>query len=106
MEPSALKSVPASDAEADEEEEVNTAKESTVTDYNLSPSDETETGSKMTRDPLDWFGILIPPALRTSQGNFKDAVSGLLPALASISKEMREVEIEVRRARKRLRKAV
>ncbi len=75
-------------------------------DGTLPPSKDTEAGSCITRDPLHWFGILVPPALRTSQSNFKDAVANLVPALASISKEMREVEIEVRRARKRMRKAV
>ena len=69
-------------------------------------SEATETGSKMTRDPLRWFGVLVPPALRTSQRNFRDAVADRIPALASISKEMREVEIEVRRARKRISKAI
>ena len=69
-------------------------------------SEDAESGSNMTRDPLNWFGILVPPALRTSQSNFKDAVADLIPALASISKEMSEVEIEIRRARKRIRKAV
>lgn len=72
----------------------------------LIPSEDTQTGLKMARDPLNWFGILVPPVLRTSQSNFKDAASDFVPALASISKEMREVEIEVRRARKRIRKAV
>lgn len=70
------------------------------------PSEDKEAGSNMSRDPLDWYGILVPPALRTTQRNFKDAVANLVPALASISKEMREVEIEVRRARKRIQKAV
>ena len=70
------------------------------------PSEDAESASNMTRDPLNWFGILVPPALRTSQSNFKDAVADLIPALASISKEISEVEIEIRRARKRIRKAV
>lgn len=62
--------------------------------------------SNVTQDPLKWFGILVPPTLRASQSSFKDAAADLIPALASVSKEMTEVELEVRRARKRLRKAV
>lgn len=81
-------------------------KESSVTDDTRPPSEYTETGSNVARDPLNWFGILVTPASRTSQSNFKNAVADLIPALASISKEMREVEIEVRRARKRIRRAV
>ena len=63
-------------------------------------------GSNVTHDPLNWFGILVSPALRISQSSFKEAVADVIPALASISKEMREVEIEVGRVRKRLRKFV
>ena len=70
------------------------------------PPKGTETVSNATQDSLKWFGILVPPTLRASQSNFKDAVADLIPALASVSKEMTEVELEVRRARKRLRKAV
>ncbi len=77
-----------------------------MTGDSLSPYKGTEIEPNMTRDPVNWFGILVPPALRTSQSSFKDAVVNLIPALASISMEMREVEIEVRRTRKRVRKAV
>ncbi|KAL2037929.1 hypothetical protein N7G274_009404 [Stereocaulon virgatum] len=56
-------------------------------------------------DPLKWFGILVPPALRASQNNFKSAVIDVVPALASVSNEMKGLEIEVRRTRKRLKKA-
>jgi len=55
-------------------------------------------------DPLKWFGILSPPALRSSQATFKVAVRGCVPRLASTANEMRVVEIEVRRARKKLGK--
>ena len=58
-----------------------------------------------TRDPLNWFGILLPPALRQSQAAFKSAVMGTIPALASTVEEMKEVELDVRRTRKKLRKA-
>lgn len=71
-----------------------------------SPSEEKETGSNMTHDPLNWFGILVPPALRITQRHFKDAAANFIPALASLSKEMKEVEIEVRRVRKKIQKAV
>lgn len=55
-------------------------------------------------DPLKWFGILSPPALRSSQANFKVAVRDCVPRLASTVNEMKVVEIEVRRARKKLGK--
>ena len=54
-------------------------------------------------DPIKWFGILTPPALKTSQNDFKEAVS-CVPSLASIGSNMKQTEIEVRRTRKRLTK--
>ncbi len=67
--------------------------------------DEKGRTSGLPRDPLNWFGIFVPPALRASQSSFKSAVIDIIPALASTTNEMKEVEIEVRRARKRLKKA-
>ena len=67
--------------------------------------DEKGKTSGLPRDPLNWFGILVPPALRASQSNFQSAVIDMIPALASTTNEMKEVEIEVRRARKWLKKA-
>ncbi|KAI4289253.1 MAG: hypothetical protein L6R35_001491, partial [Caloplaca aegaea] len=56
-------------------------------------------------DPLKWFGILVPPALRACQSSFKDAVEGSIPSLANVSNEMKSLEIEIRRTRKKIRKA-
>lgn len=67
--------------------------------------DEKDKISGLPRDPLNWFGILVPPALRASQSSFRSAVIDMIPALASTTNEMKEVEIEVRRVRKRLKKA-
>lgn len=69
------------------------------------PLDEKDKTLGLPRDPLNWFGILVPPALRASQSSFKSAVIDTIPALASTENEMRKVEIEVRRVRKRLKKA-
>lgn len=55
-------------------------------------------------DPLNWFGILIPPAVRASQSSFKRAVEGTTPSLANVSNEMKALEIEIRRTRKKIRK--
>lgn len=63
-------------------------------------------GPPVSPNPLNWFGILVPQALRAAQSNFQGAVTRNVPELASITKEMKEVEIEVRRTRKKLRKAV
>lgn len=54
-------------------------------------------------NPLKWFGILIPPALRSAQTSFKGAVVDAVPGLASVVHEMRAVEYEVRQTRERIR---
>ena len=66
--------------------------------------EEADKASGTSIDPLKWFGILVPPALRASQSSFKSAVVDVVPALASLSKQMGKLEVEVRRTRKRLRK--
>jgi len=48
--------------------------------------------------------ILVPQALRAFQKDFQTAVTGNIPMMASVSKEMMEVEVEVRRTRKKLKK--
>ena len=68
-------------------------------------SEDAEKHSSSSSDPLRWFGILLPPALRESQGSFRNVITGDIPSLASTAKEMRELEIRVRRARKKLKKA-
>jgi len=56
-------------------------------------------------DPLRWFGILTPLPLRQAQSNAIRVVEEVIPRLATLSAEMAEVELEVRRARKRRAKA-
>ena len=92
-------------SENDDNDESNAAEELMMRGDNRPPQN-SEGRSNPSLDPLKWFGILVSPALRTSQSKFKDVVKDLVPAIASISKEMKEVEIEVRRARKRMKKAV
>lgn len=57
-----------------------------------------------TVDPLRWFGILVPPALRSAQSNFVDAVEGSVPRLATVTRELRSQEIEIGRVRKQIKK--
>ncbi|RYP22248.1 hypothetical protein DL765_001762 [Monosporascus sp. GIB2] len=57
------------------------------------------------RDPLRWFGLLTPMALRQAQAQSIRAVEQVIPRLVSVSADMAQVEIEVRRARKKRAKA-
>ncbi|KAM3561408.1 hypothetical protein ARSEF4850_003234 [Beauveria asiatica] len=56
-------------------------------------------------DPIRWFGVLVPQALRDAQRHARRAVQDVIPRLASVEAEMAHVEVEVRRARKRRAKA-
>ncbi|GKT43941.1 uncharacterized protein ColSpa_04122 [Colletotrichum spaethianum] len=60
---------------------------------------------KKSSDPLRWFGILAPLTLRQAQTLSVQAVQDIIPRLVSVDAEMKDVEIEVRRARKRRAKA-
>ncbi|KAI2612510.1 uncharacterized protein GGS25DRAFT_122363 [Hypoxylon fragiforme] len=57
------------------------------------------------KDPIRWFGLLTPLALRQAQAQSIEAVETVIPALVAVGAEMAQVEIEVRRARKRRAKA-
>ncbi|KAM0236452.1 hypothetical protein ACHAPO_005084 [Fusarium lateritium] len=57
------------------------------------------------KNPLRWFGLFAPMSLRTAQTQSVKAVEDIIPRIVSINAEMLDVEIEVRRARKRRAKA-
>jgi hypothetical protein len=63
------------------------------------------TESKEPRNPLRWFGILVPPALRSAQSSFLSAIEGPVPELATIITDLRRQEIEIGRLRKQIRKS-
>lgn len=60
--------------------------------------------SAKSNDPLRWFGILVPPALRTAQSTFIAAVEGPIPQLATIARDLRAQEIEIGRVRKQVKR--
>ncbi|CCC11995.1 hypothetical protein SMACR_02217 [Sordaria macrospora] len=60
---------------------------------------------KIRNDPLRWFGLLTPLPLRQAQSQAIQAVEQIIPRLVTVNAEMVQVEIEVRRARKRREKA-
>lgn len=61
-------------------------------------------GRRPPRDPLRWFGILVPSALRSAQSYFASAVEGPLCQIANLSKDLRQQEMEIGRLRKQLKK--
>lgn len=68
--------------------------------YNTSKS---KTNSNI--DPLRWFGILVPPELRSAQTSFTKTVDDSIARAVNAAKRIRELEIEIRRVRKEIRKA-
>lgn len=56
-------------------------------------------------DPLRWFGILVPPDLRSAQTSFVSAVNDAMADAANTARRMRELEVEIRKLRKEVRRA-
>jgi hypothetical protein len=69
------------------------------------PSEPSEPSLKQPPPPLRLLPILPPPSLRAAQTESSALVRDLVPRLAQVEVEMREVEVCVRRARKRQAKA-
>lgn len=74
-------------------------------DEKASPAEADAASELPVSDPLKWFGVLVPPALRVSQNSFRNAVTETVPSLANISNEMRALEVDIRRVRKKIRRA-
>jgi hypothetical protein len=72
------------------------------TDQNETKDEEKK--SEKSTDPLRWFGILVPPALRTAQTTFLGAIEGPIPQLATIARDMKTQEIEIGRVKKQIKK--
>lgn len=76
-------------------------------DKNDADEKKEEEPQRLPVDPLRQFGILIPPALKSAQKSFAKAVrdeDALIKAV-NATRELREVEVEIRKARKVLKKA-
>lgn len=56
------------------------------------------------RDPIRWFGVLVPPPLRSAQSKFIGIVQGPIPQLVTLTKKLRAMEIEIGRTRKSIKK--
>jgi hypothetical protein len=59
---------------------------------------------QLSSDPLRWFGILVPRELRLAQGSFASAVDESVAEAVNAAKGMRDVEIELRKLRKEIKK--
>lgn len=83
----------------DEEQAREEEKTEEGAEVNEAPKPELSKPSK-SKDPLRWFGILSPPCLCQAQRSASTLVETAVK-LSSVDTEMKGVEIEIRRARKR-----
>ena len=63
------------------------------------------TATGRSNDPIRWFGILVPTALRSSQAAFKSVVLDCVTQIVRVDQDMKALEIEIRRTRKKLEKS-
>lgn len=47
------------------------------------------------KDPLKWYGILVPPALRQCQNHFRTTVSSTIPQLLNATSAMQSLEAQI-----------
>lgn len=75
----------------------------TPPEANTTPASESKANSDLKpKDPLKWYGILVPPALRNCQTHFQSAVTGTLPDLLSTISALDGLEREIWRLRRDL----
>lgn len=86
-------------------EERHAASESDPINHNSDAEEKASSPQPKVVDPIRMFGILVPPALRSAQASFKEAIEGPLIRLAEVTGELRALEREIGRARKSIRKA-
>ncbi|KAG9596226.1 hypothetical protein KCU77_g5189, partial [Aureobasidium melanogenum] len=68
-------------------------------------ADDKESKQKKVRDPIHWYGILVPPSLRSSQNSFKSAIQDPIVEAANSAQALRYVNMEIRKLRKDIKKA-
>jgi hypothetical protein len=84
----------------------NQTREEKDQELNDTPESENkESSSKKLGDPLHWFGILVPPALRSSQKSFISAFDGPIIDATNSAQALRHVTLEIRRLRKLIKRA-
>jgi coiled-coil domain-containing protein 115 len=71
---------------------------------NEDEDDNTGRSKASSLDPIRWFGVLVPPPLRSAQVHFIKVVEGSVPHLVVLTKQLRALEIEIGRTRKSIKK--
>lgn len=100
----------AGDAKEDKNDEVKVDSgekggEETEAEAEVGEKKAAATAATAAKNPIRWFGVLVPQALREAQSQSIKVAEDIIPRLVSVEAEMAHVEIEVRRARKKRAKA-
>jgi coiled-coil domain-containing protein 115 len=88
----------------DEVNTVNGSNEDGEEEKSVNISESSRKDVNAASDPLRWFGILVPPALRSAQSAFISAMDDPIIRLIASQRAMRQLEIEIQRTRKAVRK--
>lgn len=56
-------------------------------------------------DPLRWFGVLVPQELRSARASFSTGVCDVVGQAVNSSRAVREIEADIRKLRKEIRRA-
>ncbi|KAJ5772142.1 hypothetical protein N7520_002671 [Penicillium odoratum] len=96
--------LPEDQVEEKEELQVNgtTADDSPVEDSTASKPESKALKKSRPNDPIYWYGILVPPSLRTAQKSFTDTIQNQVPALAAVVVKMRALEDKINKVRMKL----
>ncbi|MCJ1308329.1 hypothetical protein MMC25_001982 [Agyrium rufum] len=91
-------------AERPKDKEAATSGDASQNEGEPHENEESETGSEprkepLIKDPLRWFGILVPAALRHAQKDFKSIVLEDVPEIIRIQRELAQLETEIRSLR-------
>lgn len=99
-----LPSPPPTPAADDEDEEEEDEDEDTEDPSQQEEPTATDEKTPQIQDPIRMFGLLVPRSLRSAQGSFTSAVTGPVPDLVNVNRQMRMLENEIGRLRKQIRK--
>jgi coiled-coil domain-containing protein 115 len=64
------------------------------------PTTPTKQNPRTYPDPLNWYGLLVPPSLRAAQASFISAVDNQIPLLLNTQAQMTKLEVQIRALRR------
>ncbi|KAI9889522.1 MAG: hypothetical protein M1814_005216 [Vezdaea aestivalis] len=50
---------------------------------------------EMKKDPLNWYGLFVPPALKAAQKQFKVAMTEIVPRIVNLEAQLRAIQDDI-----------